>query len=340
MKFSAFVILGIGVFYYSKKRLTKKLTEMPPESVPGPEGLLLDVVDSFKFPVVLLVVVYFGAFFLPLPYHVMEFFGRVVIVSLIVQVTFWCNLAVAVWFRLKIDETRPLRDNAILSAYAPLQFLIRLVLWGFGFLVILDNLGVNITALVAGLGIGGIAVAMAVQNILGDIFCSVSIVLDKPFEVGDFIVVDNYMGEVERIGIKTTRIKSVAGEQIVFSNADLLGTRIRNYRHMTERRVKFSIGVVYQTPPEKLEAIPGMVREIVGKQDQTRFDRAHFFKYGDSSLDFEVVYYVATGDYTRYMDVQQKINLEIFRRFREESIEFAYPSRTVFMMNEKQGRLP
>ena len=170
-----------------------------------------------------------------------------------------------------------------------LGFVGRIVLWSVVLLMILDNLGVNITALVASLGIGGIAVALAVQNILGDIFASLSIALDRPFAIGDFIVVGDVLGTVEYIGLKTTRIRSLSGEQIVFSNADLLKSRIRNYKRMTERRVVFGFGVVYQTPHDKLERIPAMVREVIEAQPKTRFDRAHFKEYGDSALAFEAV---------------------------------------------------
>ena len=195
--------------------------------------------------------------------------------------------------------------------------------------MILDNLGFNITALVASLGIGGIAVALAVQNILGDIFASLSIALDKPFVIGDFIIVEDVLGTVEYIGLKTTRLRSLSGEQIVFSNVDLLKSRIRNYKRMFERRVVFTIGVVYQTAHATLERIPALVRSIVEQQPKTRFDRAHFKEYGDSALVFEVVYFVLDSDYNIYMDIQQAINLAIFRRFQVKGIEFAYPTRTL-----------
>jgi len=167
--------------------------------------------------------------------------------------------------------------------------------------------------------------------VLGDLFASISIVLDKPFVIGDFIIVGDMLGTVEHIGIKTTRVRSLFGEQLIFSNNDLLNSRIRNYKRMDERRIVFSIGVVYQTPYEKLSAIPGMVREIVEAQEQTRFDRAHFSKFGDFALIYEIVYYVKIPDYNAYMDIQEAINLEIYRKFQEQGIEFAYPTQTVFV---------
>jgi small-conductance mechanosensitive channel len=214
-------------------------------------------------------------------------------------------------------------------------FVGRLVLWAVVLLLVLDNLGVDVTALVAGLGVGGIAVALAVQNILGDLFASLSIVLDKPFTIGDFLIIDDYLGSVEHIGLKTTRMRSLSGEQLVFSNTDLLKSRIKNYGRMFERRVIFDIGVTYQTPREKLQMIPDIIRSAIEAQEPVRFDRSHFRAYGDFSLSFETVYYVLKPDYNLYMDIQQAINLHIHARFEAEGIEFAYPTQTLFV--EKSG---
>jgi small-conductance mechanosensitive channel len=179
--------------------------------------------------------------------------------------------------------------------------------------------------------VGGIAIALAGQNVLGDLFASLSILLDRPFVVGEFIVIDSLAGTVEHVGLKTTRIRSLSGEQIVMSNGDLLKSRIHNYKKLTERRIVFGFGVTYDTGYEKLAKIPAMVREVVTGVGKTRFDRAHFKEYGDSSLNFEVVYVVLDPDYNIYMDIQQKINLEIYRRFEEQGIEFAFPTRTLYL---------
>ena len=225
-------------------------------------------------------------------------------------------------------------DGDAMMAMALLGFAARVAIWTLVLMFLLNQLGFNITALVTGLGVGGVAIALAVQNILGDLFASLSIVLDKPFVVGDFIVVDTLRGTVETVGIKTTRIRSLDGEMLVFSNSDLLKSRIRNYRRMSERRVTFGIGVTYQTPPEKVAAIPGMLRDIVTRE-KVRFDRAHFKEYGDSALLFEVVYYVLSPDFNVYMDIQQAINLAILERFAELDIGFAYPTRTVFLASSE-----
>jgi small-conductance mechanosensitive channel len=198
-------------------------------------------------------------------------------------------------------------------------------------LLILNNLGFDVTALVAGLGIGGIAIALAAQKILSDLFASLAIVVDQPFVVGDFVIVGSQMGTIERIGIKTTRIRSLSGEELICSNADLLGSRINNYKRMTERRVVFTIGVTYQTPADKVEKLPGMLRTAVESQDQVRFDRAHLARYGDFALVYEIVYWVLTPDYNLYMDIQQRINFSIYRQLQDEGIEFAYPTQTIHM---------
>lgn len=252
------------------------------------------------------------------------------VLALVLQAALWGNGVIAHVVQRQV--ARSLEENAAsATTMNALGFLARALLWGILALLALDNLGVDITALVAGLGVGGVAVALAVQSILGDLFASLSIVLDQPFVLGDFIIVDDVMGTVEHVGLKTTRIRSLSGEQIVCSNADLLKSRIRNYKRMYERRVLFGFGVAYETPPAAVAAIPGVVREIIEAQPDVRFDRAHFKGYGDSSLDFEVVYYTLDPDYNRYMDTQQAINLELLHRFATAGIEFAYPTRTLYV---------
>jgi len=232
-------------------------------------------------------------------------------------------------------RSRRARDPSSVATVNAIAFLARLVLWSVALLLVLDNLGFNVTALVAGLGVGGIAIALAVQNILGDLFASLSIVLDKPFAVGDFLIVGEFMGSVEHVGLKTTRLRSLSGEQLIFSNNDLLGSRIRNYGRMYERRVVFKIGVTYQTPRDKLSRIPGIIRQVIEAQENVRFDRSHFQAYGAFSLDFETVFYVTKPDYNVYMDIQQAINLGIHEQFETEGIEFAYPTQTLFVERQE-----
>jgi small-conductance mechanosensitive channel len=252
----------------------------------------------------------------------------VLTIGLLLQVGLWATAALDVSLRLR-RELRMQEHPEAVAAMDVLGFVTRLVVWTIVILVILDNLGIEITALIAGLGIGGVAVALATQNILGDLFASLSIVLDKPFVVGDFLSIDEFLGSVEKVGIKTTRVRSLSGEQLIFSNNDLLNSRIRNFGRMFQRRVVFSFGVTYETPAEQLRRIPTIIRDAVEAQEKVRFDRAHFQKYGDFALIFETVYFVLSPDYNYYMDVQQNINLALFERFVEEEIDFAYPTQTI-----------
>ncbi len=256
---------------------------------------------------------------------------------LLLQIARWLDIGVRGWidfYRRKRGAT----DVAATTSTAALTFVVRAALWLIIILMILDNFGVNITTLVASLGIGGIAVALAVQNILGDLFSSLSILLDKPFVVGDFITVDGISGTVQYVGLKTTRIRSLTGEEIVISNSDLLKSRIHNNRRQETRRIVFSVGVTYDVTEQQLEMIPGMLKDIVSSKENVKFDRAHFKSYGASSLDFEVVYTMTTADYGMFMDVQQAINFEMFRRFNREGIEFAYPTQTVKLSNPEALR--
>jgi len=206
-----------------------------------------------------------------------------------------------------------------------------LLIWGLAVVFFLDNLGFKISAVIAGLGVGGIAVALAAQAVLGDLFSYFSIIFDRPFEIGDFIIIDEHLGTIEYVGIKTTRIRSLSGEQLIFSNTDLTNSRVRNYKRMEKRRVVFQLGVVYQTSLEHLKIIPEIIEKIVKNVKDTAFDRAHFRSYGDFSLIIEVVYYVMGSDYNKYMDIQQEINLAINKEFKARGIEFAYPTQTLFL---------
>lgn len=233
----------------------------------------------------------------------------------------------------KTTEKVGLEDAHASSAAQNMKFILNGVLWIAAGLFVLDNLGVDITAAVAGLGIGGIAVALASQHILGDLFSSFVIHIDKPFKVGDFIIVGELMGVVENIGIKTTRLRSLSGEVLIFSNSDLTGSRIRNNKHMRERRVAFSFGVEYRTPASRVREIPRIVGDIISGVDKVRADRVHFKSFGPSSLDFEAVYHVLSSDYALYMDIQQQINLAMMDSFRQKGIGFAFPTQTVYLEN-------
>jgi small-conductance mechanosensitive channel len=287
-----------------------------------------EIVAGTRRGVLWLVALFVGARAVTLPPKIDAALASLTAAVLLVQVALWAQRALNVWLGQRLERARA-TDAASATTFGLLGFVCRVALWAVALLMILDNLGFNITTLVASLGIGGVAVALAVQNILGDLFASLSIALDKPFVIGDFIVVDGIAGTVEYVGLKTTRLRSLEGQQVVFANADLLKSRIHNYKRLYERRVLFGFGVLYSTPPDVLAAIPGWVRDIVTAQPGARFDRAHFKSFGDSSLDFEVVYFVLDPDYSRYMDIQQAINLELVRRFAAAGVDFAFPTRTL-----------
>ncbi len=223
------------------------------------------------------------------------------------------------------------RDAARERALAGFSALVKVVIWGLGVVFLLDNLGFRISTVIAGLGIGGIAVALAAQSLLGDLFSYFTILFDKPFEIGDFIVVGEHSGVVEHLGMKTVRIASVNGEQIIVSNKDLTDSRVRNYKRMEKRRAAFKLGVTYRTDGKTLKEIPGILKDIVSGTGGAALERVHFASYGDSSIVFELVYYVDGNDYIRYMDVQQEINYRIYEEFARRGIEFAYPTQTVYL---------
>ncbi|HSD96422.1 MAG TPA: mechanosensitive ion channel family protein [Sulfuricaulis sp.] len=322
------VVVSALVLLIARRLIVQRLAKYARATVTPLDDMLVTATAGTRGLFLVVVAFYAGAQFLDLPPKADRLVTSITIIALLVQAALWMNRGIAAWLAGYLQEKKQ-TDAAGATTVSVLGFIARVAVWAVVVLMILDNLGFNITTLVASLGIGGIAVALAVQNILGDIFASLSIALDKPFVIGDFIIVDDVIGTVDYIGLKTTRLRSLSGEQIVFSNADLLKSRIRNYKRMFERRVIFTIGVVYQTTHAKLERIPALVRSIVEQQSKTRLDRAHFKEYGDSALVFEVVYFVLDPDYNIYMDIQQAINLAIFRRFQEEGIEFAYPTRTL-----------
>lgn len=288
---------------------------------------------------------YFGVFYLatqnlslsPAAQKVLSTLGVVILTFMVVRFLSAVLefLLREVWMKKEGKETRE-RNLRILFP------VLRVVLWGLALVFLLDNLGFQISAVIAGLGIGGIAVAMASQAILGDLFSYVAILLDKPFEIGDFIILDGgFMGTIEYIGIKTTRVRSLTGEQIVIPNSDLTSHRVRNFKRMQERRMTFRLGVTYETSPEKVERAVAIVRELIRKHAGVRFERAHFASFGPSSLDLEAVYWVLSADYNMAMDIQQDLNLEIQRSFAREGIEFAFPTQTIHLhrggMNEPSG---
>ncbi|MGH8188855.1 MAG: mechanosensitive ion channel family protein, partial [Steroidobacteraceae bacterium] len=256
----------------------------------------------------LIVAVYAGAQALVLPPKAARLLLTAFTITTFWQVGLWATTAVVA--SLERRERRTLAvDRAAAGTFGIIGFLARATIWSFVLLLTLDNLGIQIKPLLAGLGIGGIAVALAAQNILGDLFASLSITLDRPFVIGDTLQVDDFIGTVEHIGVKSTRLRSLSGEQIIMPNSNLLASRVRNHTRATDRRVVFTISVGQTTPAAKVRKIPGMIRELIEAQTDVRFDRSHFAKISSNSFDFEAVYIVTTTDYVRHMDILQDVNL-------------------------------
>ncbi|MDP3294370.1 MAG: mechanosensitive ion channel family protein [Nevskia sp.] len=285
---------------------------------------LINAVESTKLWLIVFVALYVGSQYLELGKKTELILDRVVTVAVFLQVGLWLGAILDFWIatsRMRAELT----DVGTATSLSALNFIGKLLLWMMMLLFILDNLGINVTALVASLGIGGIAVALAVQNILGDLFASLSIVVDKPFVIGDAVAVDGYSGTVEHVGLKTTRLRSDTGEQLIFSNSDLLKARLRNYKRMHERRVMMVIDVEFSTPVEVVETIPGLVRDIVSSQPQTKMDRVHLRGLVGGAYQFELVYWMLDPAYGLFMDTRQQVLLAIVRRFEADGIRFLFP---------------
>ncbi|MFW6170304.1 MAG: mechanosensitive ion channel family protein [Planctomycetota bacterium] len=323
--FLALLLLRIGVGCVNRhvKRVTTATTT-------GWDDGITETMQATKSWFLLLISIYAGSVVLDLPERGRAIMQTVAILALLLQAAVWGSKLLKFAIEHYMSQRRE-SDPALATTVSAMSFIGNLALWAVVLLLALDNMGVDVTTLVAGLGVGGIAVALAAQNILGDLFASLSIVLDKPFVLGDFIIVGDQMGTVQKVGLKTTRVQSLSGEQLVFANTDLLQSRIRNFKRMQERRVVFTIGVIYETPQSKLAEIPRIIRGIVESQENTRFDRSHFKEFGDFALNFESVYYVNVPDYNVYMDVQQAINLALFEQLATEGIEFAYPTQKLYV---------
>lgn len=293
------------------------------------DDILSDLLAGVGTPLMLVVGLWAGAQALALPASLATAIDTGFTLILILQIGLWGNGALKVAMHHYRDREGV--DGSRKTTLSALTFLGRLAFFSILVLLGLENLGIDITALLAGVGIASVAIGLALQNILGDLFASLSIVFDKPFEIGDFVIVDDLMGTVENIGLRTTRIRSLSGEQLVFANNDLLTSRIRNYKRMKERRVVFGLGVEYGTSAEVLRQLPDVIRDIVESQQPVRFDRAHFKGFGDFSLNLEVVYWMLDPDYNLFMDVQQEINLALVNAFAEREVTFAFPTQTIHL---------
>lgn len=331
------LVISLGtilVLLFIKRILKTRVAKLIKKSKSPLDDYLLPLLSQTRWFSILAGGVMVGLFALDLPEDIHTWSIRIIQVIFALQVGFWGTGMISLYIERRVDS-KIQEDNAEdATTLDAMGLIVKIALWAILVLIILDNLNVEVSSLVASLGIGGIAVALAAQNILGDLFASLSISLDKPFVIGDFVVVDDFEGDVEDIGLKSTRIRSLSGEELIFSNTDLLNSRIRNFKRLEKRRISFTIGVIYGTPVEKLKKIPEMIENIISPLEHAEFDRTHFKTLGDFSLDFSVVYYVLDPAYLPYLDIQQAINLEIYQQFEKEGIEFAYPTQTVMLESE------
>lgn len=337
----ATIAVWLLVFHLTRRFVLFRLRKLANRSTTKLDDFVCELLEGTRIMLPLAIGFYMATRMLELPDRIDTIVSRIVIALMVLQAGFWAERGLRMWLkhRFRAEPSTPDAGSQAMTKTL-LTFIGRLGIWVIILLLILDNLGMDVTALVASLGIGGVAVALAVQNILGDLFASLSITIDKPFVIGDFIIVGDLMGTVEHVGLKTTRLRSLSGEQLVFANNDLLSSRIRNFKRMQERRVVFNIGVTYSTPPEQVRQVAEMIREAIERQKLTRFDRAHFKGFGASSLDFEAVYYMTDPDFNRHMDTQQAINLELLERLNAQGIEFALPTQTLHVQGQLQTRPP
>ncbi|WP_339923338.1 mechanosensitive ion channel family protein [uncultured Cyclobacterium sp.] len=332
-----FIVLGILIVRVFKKTLLKKLKKLTQRTDTHFDDYLVEAIEKFVIPALYISIVFFGIKTLTISDNLRNIISNTHTVVLAYYIIRLVSRVLILLLKTWVSEQENGQEKV--KQIGGIILIINVLIWGIGFLFLFDNLGYDVTAIVTGMGIGGIAVALAAQNILGDLFNYFVIFFDRPIEIGDFIVIDDKNGIVEKIGIKTTRIKTLSGEQLVVANSDLTSSRIHNYKKMQRRRILFAVGVSYETNTNDLKQIPEILKEIVNHQKPITFDRAHFKEFGDSSLNFEVVYFIEDAAYNTYMDIQQQINFEIFDKFQSMGISIAFPTRTLYLRNENDQKL-
>jgi len=327
---SAIIVVGTLVVYWLLRTVIRfvsnRIAHYSEQRHLRVTTLLVEILRSTSQPLLLIFSLLIALRFVELPASWSVAIAHGWFLAFILQLALWIDCGIRLWLQSLLRDPLHVR-NPVTTVI--LGILLRVVVWVMMMLAILSNMGINITALVASLGVGGIAIALAIQTVLSDVFASLAIGFDKPFEHGDFIVFADVAGSIEHIGLKTTRLRSLSGEQIVCSNTILLQQTIHNYKRMQQRRIVFKFGINYGTPAEKVRQIGGMVKEIIQAVPDTRFDRAHFLSFDESQLTFEVVYFVLSADYNKYMDIQQEINLQLMAQLEQKQIRFAFPMRRV-----------
>ncbi|MFT4311587.1 MAG: mechanosensitive ion channel family protein [Candidatus Woesearchaeota archaeon] len=324
-----FVISWILIFLF-KKIFLVTLEKAAKKTKTQIDNIIVEILKGLGWPVYAWISLYVSTNFLQMPEWYNEFMDVFILLVLAYYLVKSFNKVVEFTVKQIIQkrEEKDEHDNAILSL---LSKFIRSVVWLFAVLFVLSNFGFEVTTFLAGIGIGGIAIALALQGVLTDLFASLSIYLDKPFKVGDFILVGPDSGVVQTIGIKSTRIKTLQGQELVISNKELVETRVHNFKKMDKRRIVFNLGVTYETPTAKLKKIPKIIENVYKSVEDADLDRVHFKSFDDFALTYEIVYFVNTNDYTRYMEIQQNVNLEIKEQFEKQKIDMAYPTQTLYL---------
>ena len=334
--FGAILIGAFIVFWLLRAALVARLKKWAERTTTNVDDLIVKLVGDIRLLLIAPALILFAARGMVISPQADRILHWAAMAGLVIQLVMSSRLLIDFGLQALANKHRGpdgQPDATVASSLGVLRVIGMVVITIIVVLLALQNLGVEIQPLLAGLGIGGIAIALAVQNLLSDLFGSLTILLDKPFVVGDSITVGDKSGTVERIGIKTTRVRATSGEQLVFANSDLLGSRLHNFKRMHERRVAFTFGLTYETDPDMLARVPEMVKAAIAEQKDVRFDRCHLKALNTSSVDFEVVYFVTTSDYARYMDIQQAINLKLLRTFSHNRIEFAYPTQVAIQKN-------
>jgi small-conductance mechanosensitive channel len=326
------ILVGLLLVSAFRKLVLNRIKKAVSSTNTRIDDFIAGSVSKYLIPVVYFTIIYTGLKSLIWP----ERLSNILEVVYVVVVTYYAIRLISSVLLALLESYIRRQENGEekVRQMGGIILIVNITIWILGLIFMLGNLGYDVTAIIAGMGIGGIAIALAAQNILGDLFNYFVIFFDQPFEVGDFLVVGDENGVVEKIGIKTTRIQTLSGEQLVFSNSDLTNSRIHNFKKMQRRRIVFEVGVTYETPAQQLRAIPALLKEIVESQEGVTFDRAHFKSFGDSSLDFEIVYIVNNADFNVYMDIQQDFNFQIYEKFAERGISIAFPTRTLYVRNE------
>ena len=328
----AIIVVGLLILRLFKRTILTRMKKWADKTDTNIDNYVIYGIEKFGIPIFNFIIIYVGINYLRLS----EKAGRYVHVAIGVVITYYALRLISstVLLVLQTHVRKQEQGEEQVKQLGGIMLLLNIIIWAIGALSLFANLGYDVTTIIAGLGIGGIAIALAAQNIISDLFNYLVIFFDRPFEIGDFIVIDDKKGNVEHIGIKTTRLKSLTGEQLVFSNSDLTNSRIHNFKRMERRRIAFTLGIEYNTAVELLEEIPNIIKDILGEFKDVTLDRVHFMTYGEFSLKYEIIYFVESSDFNRYADIQQQMNLKIYRRFKEKGIRFAYPTQTILLARD------